>query len=88
MQQVHDIHYEVHSIFEGEIAKLSGLQKVSSTEGKMDSEFDGQDRMALRAAWKLQGILALRRRGRVHHLHPIITILKGGSCNSANYPTG
>ena len=58
MQQVHDIHHEVHSIFEAEIAKLSGLQKVSSTGGKMDSEFDGQDRMALRAAWKLQGILS------------------------------
>ena len=35
MQQVHDIHHEVHTVFEASIAKLSGLQKVSSTGGNM-----------------------------------------------------
>ena len=35
MQQVHDIHHEVHSIFEASIANLSSLQKVSSTGGNV-----------------------------------------------------
>ena len=34
MQQVHDIHHEVHSIFEAEIAKLSASRRFRQLEGK------------------------------------------------------